>query len=121
MFSGCGRQEAEQEVQIYCWNNRGNDVLTSEMKTDSQSEDSFVRNFLKTYKGDMETKEELVEKGCDSVLIRHPFGCLVSHVCERGILQSLHARFPEVSIQTIEYDYDQSKTLRESRILLAIS
>ncbi len=52
--------------------------------------------------------------------ILHPFGCLVSHVCERGILQRLHTRFPNVSIQTVEYDYDQSKTLRESRILLAI-
>lgn len=64
---------------------------------------------------------QYVEKGCGSVLILHPFGCLVSHVCERGILQRLHSRFPDVSIQTIEYDYDQSKTLRESRILLAIS
>ena len=64
---------------------------------------------------------QYVEKGCGSVLILHPFGCLVSHVCGRGILQRLHARFPDVSIQTIEYDYDQSKTLRESRILLAIS
>ena len=64
---------------------------------------------------------QYVEKGCGSVLILHPFGCLVSHVCERGILQRLHARFPDVSIQTIEYDYDQSKTLRASRILLAIS
>lgn len=45
------------------------------------------------------------------MLILHSFGCLVSHVCERGILQRLHARFPEVSIQAIEYDYDQSKML----------
>lgn len=63
---------------------------------------------------------QYVEKGCESVLILHPFGCLVSHVCERGILQKLHRRYPHVSIQTIEYDYDQSKTLRESRILLAL-
>lgn len=35
------------------------------MKTDSQSEDSFVRNFLKTYKGDMETKEEPVPNSTD--------------------------------------------------------
>lgn len=63
---------------------------------------------------------QYVEKGCKSVLILHPFGCLVSHVCERGILQKLHQRYPDVIIQTIEYDYDQSKTLRESRILLAL-
>ena len=54
------------------------------------------------------------KKCCGSVLILHPFGCLVSHVCERGILQRLHARFPDVSIQTIEYDYDQSKTLEKA-------
>lgn len=63
---------------------------------------------------------QYVERGCRSVLILHPFGCLVSHVCERGILQKLHQRYPDVSIQTIEYDYDQSKTLRESRIMLAL-
>lgn len=63
---------------------------------------------------------QYVEKGCESVLILHPFGCLVSHVCERGILQRLHQRYPDVCIQTIEYDYDQSKALRESRILLAL-
>lgn len=63
---------------------------------------------------------QYVEKGCKSVLILHPFGCLVSHVCERGILQKLHGRYPDVSIQTVEYDYDQSKALRESRILLAL-
>lgn len=63
---------------------------------------------------------QYAEKGCESVLILHPFGCLVSHVCERGILHKLHRRYPHASIQTIEYDYDQSKTLRESRILLAL-
>lgn len=63
---------------------------------------------------------QYVEKGCKSVLILHPFGCLVSHVCERGILQRLHQRYPDVNIQTIEYDYDQSRTLRESRVLLAL-
>ena len=63
---------------------------------------------------------QYVERGCKSVLILHPFGCLVSHVCERGILQRLHQRYPDVNIQTIEYDYDQSKALRESRILLAL-
>lgn len=61
LFSGCGKQEAEQEVQIYCWSNRGSDVLTSEMKTDSQGEDGFVRNFLEKYNADRETKEEFVD------------------------------------------------------------
>lgn len=63
---------------------------------------------------------DLAEKGCESILIVHPFGCLVSHVCERGIMKKLHERYPKVNIQTVEYDYDSARALRESRILLGI-
>lgn len=62
-----------------------------------------------------------IERGCKHVLILHPFGCLVSHVCERGIMKKLKQLYPDVNIQTIEYDYDSSDTLRKSRILLGIS
>lgn len=64
---------------------------------------------------------DLVEKGYNNILIVHPFGCLVSHVCERGIMKKLHERYPKVNIQTVEYDYDSAHTLRDSRILLGIS
>ena len=63
---------------------------------------------------------DAIEKGCRHILIVHPFGCLVSHVCERGIVKNLHSRYPGVAIQTIEYDYDSSDALRESRILLGL-
>lgn len=63
---------------------------------------------------------QAIEKGAKTVLIVHPFGCLVSHVCERGILKKLKERYKDISIQTIEYDYDSSDTLRESRILMAL-
>lgn len=62
-----------------------------------------------------------IERGCKHVLILHPFGCLVSHVCERGIIKKLKLLYPDVNIQTIEYDYDSSDTLRKSRILLGIN
>lgn len=64
---------------------------------------------------------QAIERGCESVLIVHPFGCLVSHICERGVMSRLRAAYPGINIQTIEYDYDQSPALRESRILLGIS
>ena len=63
---------------------------------------------------------QAIEKGCRNVLIVHPFGCLVSHVCIRGIMKNLHKKYPDIVIQTVEYDYDSSDTLRESRILLGI-
>lgn len=64
---------------------------------------------------------DLAEKGYENILIVHPFGCLVSHVCERGIMKKLHERYPHVNIQTVEYDYDSARTLRESRIMLGIN
>lgn len=64
---------------------------------------------------------QAIEKGCKHMLIVHPFGCLVSHVCERGILKKMRQKFPGVNIQSIEYDYDSSDALRESRIMLGLS
>lgn len=63
---------------------------------------------------------DFIQQGYKKILIVHPFGCLVSHVGARGIIKKIKAMYPEVSIQSIEYDYDQSRTLRESRILLGI-
>lgn len=64
---------------------------------------------------------QAIESGCKNVLIVHPFGCLVSHVCERGIIRSLKQRYCDINIQTVEYDCSQSNMQRESRILLGIS
>ena len=61
----------------------------------------------------------MLEQGYNKILIVHPFGCLVSHVAERGVLKKLRKLYPEATINTIEYDYEQSKTLRDSRIMLA--
>ncbi len=62
----------------------------------------------------------LIEQGYDRILILHPFGCLVSHVGARGIMKRIRMLYPQVRIQAIEYDYDQSKAMRESRIQLAL-
>ena len=64
---------------------------------------------------------DLIRQGYDKILIVHPFGCLVSHVGERGIIKKLHTKYPNAKVSSVEFDIDQSKTLMESRILLAIS
>ncbi len=61
-----------------------------------------------------------VQKGYDRVLAVHPFGCLVSHVGTRGTLGRIRELYPAARVQSIEYDYDQSEAMRESRILLAL-
>ena len=61
-----------------------------------------------------------IKNGYDRILAVHPFGCLVSHVGTRGTLGRIRKLYPNVSIQSIEYDYDQSEAMRDSRILLAL-
>lgn len=63
---------------------------------------------------------DLINQGYDHILILHPFGCLVSHVGGRGIIKKIKALHPEIKLQAIEYDYDQSAALLESRILMAL-
>lgn len=61
-----------------------------------------------------------IKNGYDRVLAVHPFGCLVSHVGIRGTLKRLNQLYPTASVHSVEYDYEQSDVLRESRLLLAI-
>lgn len=63
---------------------------------------------------------DMIQQGYEKILIVHPFGCMVSHVGGRGIIKKIRSLYPHISIQSIEYDYDQSDALRESRILMAI-
>ena len=64
---------------------------------------------------------DLAEQGYQKILIVHPFGCLVSHIGGRGVIKYLNSHLDNAKVTSVEFDYDQSKTLRESRILLAIS
>lgn len=64
---------------------------------------------------------DMIEQGYDKILIVHPFGCLVSHVGGRGAIKAIKDKYPGAKVSSIEYDFDQSNTLRESRIMLAIS
>lgn len=64
---------------------------------------------------------DLATQGYDKIMVVHPFGCLVSHIGGRGVIKELEHRFPKTKITSVEFDYDQSKTLRESRIMMAIS
>lgn len=64
---------------------------------------------------------DMIEQGYDKILIVHPFGCLVSHVGGRGVIKAIKDKYPNAKVSSIEYDYDQSKALRESRIMLAIN
>ncbi len=63
---------------------------------------------------------DLSKQGYDKIMIVHPFGCLVSHVGGRGVIKELKKMLPGTKITSVEFDIDQAKTLRESRILMAI-
>lgn len=64
---------------------------------------------------------DLIKQGYEKILIVHPFGCLVSHVGGRGVIKKINESYPGAKVSSIEFDFDQSNTLRENRILLAIN
>ena len=64
---------------------------------------------------------DMIKNGFDKVMMVHPFGCLVSHVGEQGVIRKLKNKYPEAKVTSVEFDYEQADALRESRILLAIN
>ena len=44
---------------------------------------------------------DMIEQGYDKILIVHPFGCLVSHVAERGVLKKLRQLYISMRYYTM--------------------
>lgn len=117
-----GIVESRQNDMITILNNASNIENISSYNEIKAGVDKYISYGCVTGDGWLIAAEviDLIKHGYQKILILHPFGCLVSHVCGRGIVKSIKEDFPDISIHTIEYDYDSSETLRENRIMLAI-
>jgi len=62
----------------------------------------------------------LIEKGYNKIIVASPFGCLVSHVCSKGIIRKIMKKYPNSIVYSIEYDSSLSPVLQESRIQLIL-
>ena len=62
----------------------------------------------------------LIEAGYNKIIVASPFGCLVSHVCSKGIVRSINKKYPNSLVYSIEYDSSLSAATFENRIQLLL-
>lgn len=62
----------------------------------------------------------LIEKGYNKIIVASPFGCLVSHVCSKGVIRNIMKKYPNSLVYSVEYDSSLSPVGRESRIQLIL-
>ena len=62
----------------------------------------------------------LIEKGYKKILIALPFGCMVSHVCSKGIIRRINEKYKDCIVYPIEYDSSMAPIVAENRILLVL-
>ncbi|MBE7062567.1 MAG: 2-hydroxyglutaryl-CoA dehydratase [Ruminococcaceae bacterium] len=64
---------------------------------------------------------ELCEEGCTNIVCTQPFGCLPNHICGKGMMKPIKARYPHVNIVAIDYDAGASRVNQENRIKLMLA
>ncbi len=64
---------------------------------------------------------ELIEGGYENIVCAQPFGCLPNHICGKGVINSLRAKFPKANITPIDYDPSATKVNQENRIKLMLA
>lgn len=64
---------------------------------------------------------ELIEAGYENIVCAQPFGCLPNHICGKGVINNIRAKFPKANITPIDYDPSATKVNQENRIKLMLS
>lgn len=64
---------------------------------------------------------EMIEKGYENIICVQPFGCLPSHVCIKGMLNSIRREDGRANPVVIEYDAGATKVNQENRIKLMLA
>lgn len=60
------------------------------------------------------------QEGVRSFIILQPFGCLPNHICGRGTIKKLKARYPDIQILPLDLDPDTSFANVENRLQMLI-
>ena len=64
---------------------------------------------------------ELVRSGYGNIVCAQPFGCLPNHICGKGMINQIRARYPEANITPIDYDPGATRVNQENRIKLMLA
>ena len=64
---------------------------------------------------------ELVETGYKNIVCAQPFGCLPNHICGKGVMKKIKAKYNEANIVAIDYDPSATQVNQENRIKLMLA
>ena len=64
---------------------------------------------------------ELVCLGYKNIVCAQPFGCLPNHICGKGVMKKIKAKYNEANIIAIDYDPSATKVNQENRIKLMLA
>ena len=64
---------------------------------------------------------ELADKGVGNIVCTQPFGCLLNHICGKGMMKPIKERNPDVNIVAIDYDAGATKVNQENRLKLMLA
>ena len=64
--------------------------------------------------------DHYAQKGTRSFVILQPFGCLPNHICGRGVIKSLKARYPGIQILPLDLAPDTSFANVENRLQMVM-
>ena len=64
---------------------------------------------------------ELVEGGYANIVCAQPFGCLPNHIVGKGMINKIHALYPQANITPVDYDPSATRVNQENRIKLMLA
>ncbi|MCL2456487.1 MAG: acyl-CoA dehydratase activase-related protein, partial [Defluviitaleaceae bacterium] len=64
---------------------------------------------------------ELIAGGVNNIVCAQPFACLPNHVVGKGMIKTLHEKFPDSNIVAVDYDPGASEVNQLNRIKLMLS
>ncbi|MCL2197396.1 MAG: 2-hydroxyacyl-CoA dehydratase [Defluviitaleaceae bacterium] len=64
---------------------------------------------------------ELIHTGVNNIVCTQPFACLPNHVTGKGIIKTLHNKYPNSNIVAVDYDPGASEVNQLNRIKLMLS
>ena len=64
---------------------------------------------------------ELIRAGYENIVCAQPFGCLLNHICGKGMINKIRELYPQANITPIDYDPSATRVNQENRIKLMLA
>ena len=85
---------------------------------------SWVASFGETMGDGWLISAEIIDalnRGCKSCIVAVPFGCLVSHSCARGVINTIRRHYPDAVVSAIDFDSGLAKINQLNRIEMILN